>query len=121
MARAQRKLILVVEDDEMVREIITWALEDLGFEVVGASAAAEALDVLSRVHVDLLLTDIRMPGGMDGWTLAEKARALFSDIPVIYVSGYTEEPPRPARGGIFMQKPLRTEMLRSALQELGLL
>jgi CheY-like chemotaxis protein len=121
MQEATRKRALVVDDEEMVREIVVWALEDMGFDVVGASSGDQAVDLLGRDAIDLLLTDIRMPGGIDGWTLAEKARAVMPDLPVIYVSGYSHEPPRMTKGSVFVQKPLRTETLRQAIEDLGVL
>jgi len=121
MSEASKRRVLVVEDEEMVREIVTWALEDLGFDVIGAASGDEAIGLIEDGLVDLLLTDIRMPGGIDGWTLAEKARARIPDLPVIYVSGYSHEPPRMTRGSIFVQKPLRTESLRQAVEDLGFL
>jgi len=121
MQEAVRKRALVVDDEEMVREIVVWALEDMGFDVVGASSGDQAFDLLGRDAIDLLLTDIRMPGGIDGWTLAEKARAVMPDLPVIYVSGYSHEPPRMTKGSVFVQKPLRTETLRQAIEDLGVL
>jgi CheY-like chemotaxis protein len=118
---AAKKRVLVVEDEEMVREIVVWLLEDMGFEVVGASSGDQAVGLFGKDAIDLLLTDIRMPGGIDGWTLAEKARALMPDLPIIYVSGYSHEPPRMTKGSIFVQKPLRTETLRQAIEDLGFL
>lgn len=116
-----KRRILVVEDEEMVREIVVWTLEDMGFDVLGASSGDQAVDVLGSSEIDLLLTDIRMPGGIDGWTLAEKARAAMPDLPVIYVSGFSHEPPRMTQGSVFVQKPLRSETLRRAMEDLGFL
>ena len=121
MSAAAKKRVLVVDDEDMVREIVIWALEDLGFEVVGASSGDQAVDVMDQIAIDLLLTDIRMPGRLDGWTLAEKARDAIPDLPIIYVSGFSHEPPRMARGSVFVQKPLRAEALRQAMQDIGFL
>jgi CheY-like chemotaxis protein len=121
MGPAVKRRVLVVEDEEMVREIVTWTLEDMGFDVVGASSGDQAVDIFRDGAIDLLLTDIRMPGGIDGWTLAEKARDVIPDLPVIYVSGFSHEPPRMAKGSIFVQKPLRSETLRRAMEDIGFL
>jgi CheY-like chemotaxis protein len=116
-----KKRVLVVEDEDLVREIVTWALEDLGFDVIGASSGDQAVEVLGEGDIDLLLTDIRMPGRLDGWTLAERARDVIPDLPIIYVSGFSHEPPRLTKGSIFIQKPLRAETLRQAMQDIGFL
>jgi CheY-like chemotaxis protein len=121
MGDGARKRVLVVEDEDMVREIVTWAIEDLGFDVVGASSGEEAVGLLGSADVDLLLTDIRMPGAVDGWTLGERARAVMPDLPIIYVSGYSHEPPRMLARSVFLQKPLRTDALRKAIEDVGLL
>jgi CheY-like chemotaxis protein len=113
--------VLVVEDEELVREILIWAFEDLGFEVIGASSGDEAAGMFqSAAQFDVLFTDIRMPGTIDGWTLAEKAREVSPALPVIYASGFSSEPPRQVPQSIFLQKPLRTDALRQALITLGM-
>jgi CheY-like chemotaxis protein len=83
--------ILVVEDNPLVREHVTALLGGLGYRVLSAGNAAEALDHLrADKPVDLLFTDIVMPGGMDGTRLAESARQLRPGLPVLLTSGYTE-------------------------------
>jgi CheY-like chemotaxis protein len=121
MGESMKRRVLVVEDEEMVREVVLWTLEDMGFDVVGASSGDQALDILGRGVIELMLTDIRMPGGIDGWTLGEKARDIIPDLPVIYMSGFSHEPPRLTSGSVFVQKPLTTETLRQAMQDMGFL
>jgi CheY-like chemotaxis protein len=83
--------ILVVEDNPLVREHVTALLGGLGYRVLTAGNATEALDHLrADKPVDLLFTDIVMPGGMDGTRLAESARQLRPGLPVLLTSGYTE-------------------------------
>jgi CheY-like chemotaxis protein len=82
--------ILLVEDDSSVGEMVEAMLADLGHEVLRAEAAAPALTILeSRERIDLLLTDLIMPGGMNGVELAHAAVALRPGLPVILTSGYT--------------------------------
>jgi CheY-like chemotaxis protein len=121
MRESVKRRVLVVEDEEMVRDVIVWTLEDMGFDVAGASSGDQALDNLRNGAVDVLLTDIRMPGGIDGWTLAEKAREVVPDVRVIYMSGFSHEPPRMTGGSIFVQKPLNSATLRQAMEDIGLL
>lgn len=83
--------ILVVEDDELVRSHAEAQLVAMGYRVIVAAGGAQALAVL-REHepVDLLFTDIVMPGGMNGRELAEAARAIRPGLRVLYTSGYAE-------------------------------
>lgn len=79
--------ILLVDDDEAVREVTAAMLEDLGYGVCLAENGAAALGLLDRPpHVDLLMADLRMPG-MDGVDLARKARQRRPDLPVLLVTG----------------------------------
>jgi CheY-like chemotaxis protein len=97
--------VLVVEDEPLVRDTIIIELQDAGFLVLEAETAEEALGVLRTKPVDLLFTDIRLPGDMDGWRLAEEARSLNPRLPVIYATGYSTETPRLVRNGVFLHKP----------------
>lgn len=83
--------ILVVEDDASVREHLIGQLEWLGYRVCNANNGNDALSVLQSQHdVDLLLTDVVMPGGMDGRELAAKATLLFPELKILFTSGYTK-------------------------------
>ncbi|HVT55403.1 MAG TPA: response regulator, partial [Xanthobacteraceae bacterium] len=82
--------ILVVEDDDALREYTVEILTDLGYHVLAASGAAMALEILDRVDdVDLLFTDIVMPGGANGRELADEALHRKSDLKVLFTTGYT--------------------------------
>ncbi|MEQ8515368.1 MAG: response regulator [Chromatocurvus sp.] len=83
--------ILVVEDDALVREHLCRQLRDLGYRVTAASHGTEALQaVRQHADIDLLFTDVVMPGGMNGRELAESVGRLRPDLKVLYTSGYTE-------------------------------
>jgi len=83
--------ILVVEDDDAVRQYVTTQLETLGYRAISASNGADALALLkSGVAADMLFTDIVLPGGMNGRQLADAAHAIQPDLPVLFTSGYTE-------------------------------
>jgi CheY-like chemotaxis protein len=81
----------VVEDDQLVRVHLMGQLRHLGYRVLGASDAETALEHLrgSR-HIDLLLTDVVMPGGMNGQQLANKALEIRPDLRILLTSGYAE-------------------------------
>ncbi len=83
--------ILVVEDDALVREHLVAQLRDLGYRVTDASSGPEAYEIIKRIEdIDLLFTDVVMPGGMNGRQLADAALKLRPGLKVLYTSGYTE-------------------------------
>lgn len=89
--RAER--ILVVEDDALVRQSLVAQLERLGYTIVAAGSAAEALQIIAKSPpFDLLFTDVIMPGEMNGWTLAEVALEQQPGLKVLLASGYSEDP-----------------------------
>jgi CheY-like chemotaxis protein len=84
--------ILVVEDDELVRANVESQLEALGYSVSTAADAQGALALLeSGAPVDLLFTDVIMPGGMNGRQLAEAAQRRRPDLKVLFTSGYSRD------------------------------
>lgn len=123
MGRQDRPVVLVVEDEGIVRELVCMDLEDAGFDVMEAGSGDEAFVMLTDLPreraVDLLFTDIRMPGKIDGWTLAEKARDILPNLSVVYASGYSSEPARAVPGSEFIRKPYRTEVLLDTIRKLG--
>ena len=83
--------VLVVEDDDEVRATVVEMLSDLGYRVLKAVDAASALNVIeSGIPIDLLFTDVVMPGQLKSPELARKARERLPDIAVLFTSGYTE-------------------------------
>ena len=84
--------ILVVEDDELVRQHVITTLSELGYKTTSALSGAQGLNALhDDSSIELLFTDMVMPGSMNGRELAERARALYPKLKVIFTSGYTEE------------------------------
>jgi CheY-like chemotaxis protein len=84
--------VLLVEDDASVGEMVEAMLTELGHEVVRAAAAAPALEILRRRQpIDLMITDLIMPGGTNGVELAQLAVELRPGLPVVLTSGYTGE------------------------------
>ena len=83
--------VLVVEDDDEVRAIVVEMLSDLGYQVLKATDAANALVVIeSGMPIDILFTDVVMPGPLKSPELARRARERLPDIAVLFTSGYTE-------------------------------
>ncbi|MFY9289770.1 MAG: response regulator [Methylorubrum rhodinum] len=117
---SDKRTVLVVEDEEMLLSAVSMEFEDAGFDVLRAGTAEEAYDLLrGKAQVDLLFTDIRLPGQLDGWDLAERARAMQPDLPVIYVTGYSTEEPRQVAESVLMMKPYRMTAIIGAARRLG--
>jgi CheY-like chemotaxis protein len=86
-----KETILVVDDNDAMRDVAALQLHTLGYNVIVAENPNDALDVLrSKRDVDLLLTDIVMPGQLDGRELATRARKLRPELNVLFTSGFTE-------------------------------
>jgi len=105
--------ILVVEDEFLIAEWVAEALGEQGFEVQTASNAIDALCHLVSSTVDVLFTDINLPGNMDGTALAQRARELLPRLPVIYASARVAAlaPEVCVPGAVFVPKPYRAEAL----------
>lgn len=117
-----RKKILVVDDNAEILETIAVQLTNLGYKVIVAPDGAAALDILSSVgDIDLLLTDVVMPGGMNGSQLAVEARRLRPGLKVLFTSGYFEV--ALVRGGMLdagahvLAKPYRKHQLAQSVSE----
>jgi CheY-like chemotaxis protein len=105
--------VLLVEDEFLISEWVSESLEEQGFSVCAASNAAEALRLLNSIAVDVLFTDINLPGGVDGLALAHRAREMFPDLPVVYASGRINvlDAALQVPGAMFVAKPYAPEMI----------
>lgn len=111
---------LLVEDELLIRELACEYLRDFGFDVTIARDATEALGILNGGNrFDLLFTDIRMPGGMDGRELAQEAKRMDDALRVIYATGYADGGAPLQRGEKLIGKPYTMSALRDALKLLG--
>jgi CheY-like chemotaxis protein len=111
--------VLVVEDEIMVRLMVADDLRDAGFVVIEAANADEALTVLrSSAPVDLVLTDIRMPGSLDGLALASAVRETWPDLKIIVASGDFPARPRPEIVDATFSKPYDIPRLIRRIKEL---
>lgn len=87
-----KEQILVVEDDPLVRAHVARQLQSLGYAVILAETGPEALKHLdSDGPIDLLFTDVMMPGGLNGRELADQARVLRPDLRILFTSGYSDD------------------------------
>ncbi len=105
-------MILLVDDDDDVRETSADMLTELGYRVQQADCGQKALDLLDTNGFDVMVTDIRMPG-MSGLELSSVAATRHQDLKIILVSGYFQPQTLHHR---FLQKPFRTADLDSAIR-----
>jgi signal transduction histidine kinase len=118
-----KETILVVDDNDAMREVAALQLHTLGYDVIVADSPNDALDVLrSPRNVDLLLTDIVMPGQLDGRELALRARELRPQLNVLFTSGFTESTLAASISADFaghiLSKPYRQVDLAKRLRDL---
>ncbi len=90
MAYRDQGLVLVVEDNVLVAEVTDQLLRSLGYAPIIARSAHEALETLKLSRVDLVFSDVVMPGGLSGFELARRIRALFPELPILLTTGYSE-------------------------------
>ncbi|HET6621845.1 MAG TPA: CHASE domain-containing protein [Dongiaceae bacterium] len=123
-ARPAHQAILVVEDDADVRRVVARQIADLGYSVMEAQNPKEAMAILtdSGKRVDLLFTDLVMPGGMNGHELARAALAERPGLAVLFTSGYSgtalRSEARLKEGEHFLSKPYRKDDLARTLREI---
>ncbi len=115
--------ILVVEDQEAVRAVACGFLEDFGYDIVEAEDGLQALARLQEnPDVDLMFSDVVMPGGLNGFDLAQAARGIRPDLKIVHTSGYPkgamvhQEEPR-FREGFIIMKPYRREDLQKIIRD----
>ncbi|MBO9379103.1 response regulator [Sphingomonas histidinilytica] len=112
--------VLVVEDELFVRMIAVDAIEDAGYATIEAQDADQAL-ILLEVHdeIDLVFTDIKMPGTIDGLGLALRVRERWPGLPLILTSGHLRQEDATVPASVpFLQKPYRAATLLAELARL---
>jgi DNA-binding NtrC family response regulator len=112
-------VVLIVENDVLLRLVTASNLRDAGFEVIEAANAAEALRVVDRIPVDVLFSDIDMPGNMDGLAPAQWVHRSQADTRIILTSGAAKAPGDVEEYATFLPKPYAEKdverLLRSVL------
>ena len=122
MSEPPRVLILVAEDEPSIRELLVRVLSGAGYEVVAAAGVTEALQLAEREgdSITLLLTDIVMPDG-SGRELAQRLRAARPSLPVVFCSGFSDDPlvehRELARTSAFVDKPFTADDLLAAIAQ----
>ena len=119
----QGETVLIVDDEPSIRMLVTEVLEDLGYTAIEAADAASGLKVLqSDVRIDLLVTDVGLPGGMNGRQMADAARVGRPDLKVLFITGYAENAAvgngHLDPGMTVLTKPFVMEALASRIKDL---
>jgi len=97
------RVVLLVEDEWVVRDVLASELRDAGWQVIEASTAEGALALLeTRQRIDLLLTDIQLAGHLSGWDVAELYRGAHADLPVIYACENSADRSRSVQGSVYL-------------------
>jgi CheY-like chemotaxis protein len=120
MATIFSNTILVVDDDDDVRALAVSILHDAGYRAIPAASGDVALNLLlGGLYVDLLFTDIVMPGELDGFALAYEAKQIYPDMRILYTTGFSgfSASKAPIYGKI-LNKPYRPSVLASEVMRL---
>ncbi|BBI43059.1 hypothetical protein ALP64_202994 [Pseudomonas syringae pv. actinidiae] len=115
--------ILIVDDEPTVRMLLTDALGDLGYTLIEASDSLAGLKLLrSDVHIDLLITDVGLPGGMNGRQMADAGREVRPHLKTLFITGYAENAAigdeQLGPGRKVLTKPFAIDVLAARVQEL---
>lgn len=115
------KCILVVEDELLIRLALSDGLRDAGYQVIEACNGDEAIEALGSIRCDLVISDVRMPGSLDGIALLAIVRRKFPELPVIIVSGHLRPSAASADGATqFLAKPYALDAIIQAVEtEIG--
>jgi two-component system OmpR family response regulator len=112
-------VVLVVEDELLIRDCIVSYLKEAGCLVLEAASGERAIEMLVTDRpIDVVFTDIRLGGFLNGWDVGEACRTKWNDIAVIYASGHSIAPARSVPGSLFINKPYSFEQVFEACQSL---
>lgn len=90
MANNAVKTVLIVDDEESVREIVAEMIGEMGYNVKGVESGEAALDLISKINFDLVISDVKMDG-MDGLSLAQRLREKFPKLPLALMTAYPSD------------------------------
>ncbi len=111
--------ILVVEDEFLIRLTLSEVLADEGYEVLEAETGDEAIAILDATPgIALVLTDIQLPGELDGRALVQRARQSRADLPVIFMTGRPDANDRSGPRDLFVAKPYLPSEICAAVRKL---
>jgi CheY-like chemotaxis protein len=118
--RGEGRTALVVEDEEGVRDYVAESLRGLGFTVATAGDGLQALQRMGEgLAIDLVVSDIGLPGGIDGWQLAARTRRLLPDVKIVLMTGYAQSSAGPLGVATeLLMKPFTVTALETRLHRL---
>ena len=120
LRQSKRATILVIDDDESVRDLLCDILVEGGHEVESANSGFEGLELFKKKDFDLVFTDLGMPG-MSGWQVSEEIKKISSTTPIALITGWKvqlEESEKRAKGIDFIiNKPFQMDQVLSVVQE----
>jgi CheY-like chemotaxis protein len=117
-AEGSARVVLVVEDEAIVRAAIVEEFRSLGWNVLEAASGEHALFLVTTNHIDVVFTDIQLAGMLSGWEVAEALRATSPHVPVLYTSGDACDPARQVAGSLFIGKPYEAGFILEACHNL---
>ena len=117
-AEATSRVVLVVEDEAVVRASIAEEFRSYGWHVLEAATGEHALFLVTTNHVDVVFTDIQLAGILSGWEVAEALRATSPGVSVLYTSGNACDPARQVAGSLFIGKPYEAGFVLEACHNL---
>ena len=119
MTDAKTTVVLLVDDEPVIRMVASQGLEDAGFEVIEADCAESALEILkTRADVSVLFTDVNMPGALDGMDLARLVHERWPAIQLVVTSGRGLSTAVPDDGR-FVAKPYSIEEMTQAVTDVA--
>ncbi|MFC6338779.1 response regulator [Pseudomonas sp. CCM 7891] len=123
MSEDAQDVVLIVEDDPSILFVLGEYLSGLGYRVLKAEDGEQAFEVLAtKPHLDLMITDYRLPGGISGVQIAEPALKLRPELKVIFISGYPQEildcDSPVTRNAPILAKPFDLDTLQEHIQRL---
>jgi len=115
-------IILVVEDDPLIRPMVEDALSEGGFQAEATSSGEQAITLLQgdRAKYRALITDVHLSGKLSGWDVAKRARELSPDMPVVYMTGAAADqwPSHGVPNSLLLQKPFAPAQVVTAISQL---
>lgn len=123
MSEDAQDVVLIVEDDPSIMLILSAYLSGEGYHILQAENGEQAFAILaSKPHLDMMITDFRLPGGISGVDIAEPAVKLRPDLKVIFISGYAQEVRETdspiTRKAPILDKPFDLDELQDLMQEM---
>lgn len=113
----QHSVILVVDDENSIRQMAADALREKGYVVIEAGSGDEGMAIVQdHPEIDLIFTDVRMPGRRDGFALAEAARRIRSTIKILFATGYASDLARDVGDDRMLKKPYRPSQIARAVE-----